>query len=341
MQNMMALADDPDRLAQFAQRLQEVGKASGDDSIQQRKSLLELMHGLANYAAERKPEELDSVLNKMAGAAAQMSPDMLLTLITDPPPLPGGAGGPRMDLAGELQARLTDEMLTKFLVDNVVKDRGASSRLAAAFQTLVPDPAKQQDILAAAAAQAGALFKDDPQFESVWTSSSEMLMSYSDAKFVSEDYARELTTAQTQAVDVDKIGDDPPVRIRAWLSTVSDTDIRALDQQLILDLLRIEVPARRLGRRPGHRGREHRSARARRRSLRAVAAARSGGQRLEGRARAVPHRRCRGRDQAGGRSDGAPPRDVHAEGHGHGVRDREEDVHRRSARRWSSRCRTR
>ena len=43
-----------------------------------------------------------------------------------------------MDLAGELQARLTDEMLTKFLVDNVVKDRGASNRLAAAFQTLVP-----------------------------------------------------------------------------------------------------------------------------------------------------------------------------------------------------------
>jgi len=241
MQNMMALADDPDRLAQFAQRLQEVGKASGDDSIQQRKSLLELMHGLANYAAERKPEELDSVLNKMAGAAAQMSPDMLLTLITDPPPLPGGVGAPRMDLAGELQARLTDEMLTKFLVDNVVKDRGASNRLAAAFQTLVPDPSKQQDILAAAAEQVGALFKDDPQFESVWKGSSEMLMSYSDAKFVTEDYARELTTAQTQAVDVDKIGDDPPVRIRAWLATVSDTDIRLLDQLLILDLLRIEV----------------------------------------------------------------------------------------------------
>jgi hypothetical protein len=241
MQNIMALAEDSGRLAQFAHRLQEVGKASGDDSIQQRKSLLELMHGLANYAAERKPEELDSVLTKMAGAAAQMSPDMLLTLITDPPPLPGGAGGPRMDLAGELQARLTDEMLTKFLVDNIVKDRGASNRLAAAFRTLVPDPSKQQDILAAAAEQAAAMFKDDPQFESVWTSSSEMLMSYSDAKFVSEDYARELTTAQTQAVDVDKIGDDPPVRIRAWLATVSDTDIRLLDQLLILDLLRIEV----------------------------------------------------------------------------------------------------
>lgn len=241
MPDMMALADDPDRLVKFAQRLQDLGKASGDDSIQQRKSLLELMHGLANHTAERRPGELSAVLDKMAGAAAQMSPDMLLTLITDPPPAPSGSGAPRMDLAGELQSRLTDEMLTKFLVDNVVKDRGASNRLAAAFQTLVPDPSKQQELLAAAAAQAREMFEDDSQFESVWTSSSEMLMSYSDAKFVSEGYARELTTAQTQAVEVEKIGDDPPVRLRAWLATLSDEEIRALDQHLLLDLLKIET----------------------------------------------------------------------------------------------------
>jgi hypothetical protein len=240
MQSMMKLADSPERLAQFAQKLQDMGKASGDDSLQQRKSLLEMMHGLANYAAERKPEELDSVLNKMAGAAVQMPPDMLLTLITDPPPMQTGAGGSRMDLAGELQARLTDDMVSKFLVDNIVKDRGASNRLATAFHTLVPDPSKQQEILSAAAAQAADMFKDDPQFESVWQSSSEMLMSYSDEKFVSEGYARELTTAQTQAVEVDKIGDDPPVRIRAWLSTISDEEVRSLDQNLILDLLKIE-----------------------------------------------------------------------------------------------------
>lgn len=240
MQSMMALTDSPERLAQFAQKLQDMGKASGDDAMQQRKSLLEMMHGLANYTAERKPEELDSVLNKMAGAAAQMSPDQLLTLITDPPPLPSGAPGSRMDLAKELQTRLTDEMVSKFLVDNIAKDRGATNRLATAFHTLVPDPSKQESILAAAFEQAAEMFKDDPQFESVWKSSSEMLTSYSDAKFVSEGYARELTTAQTQAMDVDKIGDDPPARIRAWLATVSDEERRSLDQNLILDLLKIE-----------------------------------------------------------------------------------------------------
>jgi hypothetical protein len=239
--NMMALADNPDRLVRFAQRLQDVGKASGDDSSQQRKSLRRLMHDLANYTADRKPDELDAVLDTMAGAAVQLPPDMLVTLITDPPPLPSGSAAPRMDLAGELQARLTDEMLSKFLVDNIVKDRGATNRLASAFQALVPDPSKQQGILDAAAEQAQSMFADDPQFENVWTSSSEMLMSYSDAKFVSEGYARELTTAQAEAVDVANIGDDPPARIRAWLATVADEEIRALDQHLLLDLLKIET----------------------------------------------------------------------------------------------------
>src|ERR1051325_8726109 len=87
------------------------------------------------------------------------------------------------------------------------------------------------------------MFKDDPQFENVWKDSSEMLMSYSDKKFVSEGYARELTTAQSQAVEVDKIGDDPPARIRAWMSTISEQELRSLDQNLILDLLKIEARA--------------------------------------------------------------------------------------------------
>jgi hypothetical protein len=113
--------------------------------------------------------------------------------------------------------------------------------LAAAFHTLVPDPARQQSILAAAGEQAAALFANDPELENVWSSSTAALTSYSDSQFVSEDYARELTSARTQAMDVDQIGDDPPARIRAWVSTVSDEEVRALDQRVLLDLLTIEV----------------------------------------------------------------------------------------------------
>jgi len=239
---VLELAQDPGELAQFAERLQAHGRALGDDATQQRRSLLELMHGLANYAAERQPETLEPLLARMAGAAAQMPPEMLLTLITDPPPMPvPGATTPRMDLASELQARLTDEMLAKFVVDNVVNDRGASHRLAAAFQTLVPDAGRQRALLATATEQAATLFGEDPQFESVWNSSTEMLTTYSDSQFVSDDYARELTSARTQATAVERTGNDPPARIRAWLATVSGEEVRALDQRLLLDLLTIEV----------------------------------------------------------------------------------------------------
>ena len=236
MQKMLALAKDPAKLTEFTQRLQALGQASGEDSLQQRKSMLELMHAMANHAAGRQPEELDSVLNNMAAAAAQLTPDMLLSLITDPPPTGDG-----LDLAQELQSRLTDEMISRFLAENIAKDRGATSRLATAFQTLVPDPSRQESILAAAAEKAKALLGNNSDFESVWASSTELLMSYSDAKFVSEGYARELTMAQSHAVDVDTIGDDPPIRIRAWLATIHEEEVRRLDQRLLLDLLTIET----------------------------------------------------------------------------------------------------
>ncbi len=240
MQDLIALADDPQQLADFAQRMQDAARDAGEDSLQQRKALVDMMHGLANFTADREPAALNGMLEKMAAAAARLPPDLLLALITEPPPIATGSGSQRLDLARELQSRLTDEMISRFLVENIARDRGATSRLAAAFRTLVPDEAKQQDILSSASTHAAAMFKDDPQFANVWASSTAMLMSYSDAKFVPESYARELTLAQSQAMEVEKIGDDSPARIRTWVATISENELRALDQRLLLDLLTIE-----------------------------------------------------------------------------------------------------
>ena len=79
----------------------------------------------------------------------------------------------------------------------------------------------------------------------MWQRVEGMLTSYSDEKFVSEQYARELTGARTRAVDVERTSDDPPERIATWLTTVGDAALRTLDHQLLLDLLNIEAePAR-------------------------------------------------------------------------------------------------
>jgi hypothetical protein len=67
-----------------------------------------------------------------------------------------------------------------------------------------------------------------------------MLTSYSDESYVSTDYGRELTTARARAVDVERVSDDPPERVAGWLATVSDSALRTLDHQMLLDLLAIE-----------------------------------------------------------------------------------------------------
>jgi hypothetical protein len=72
-----------------------------------------------------------------------------------------------------------------------------------------------------------------------------MVTSYTDANYVSDAYARELWSAQTKAVEVERTNDDPPERIAAWVATVNDTALRTLDHQLLCDLLAIEPdPAR-------------------------------------------------------------------------------------------------
>ena len=76
---------------------------------------------------------------------------------------------------------------------------------------------------------------------SLWKSTETLLTTYSDANFVSEEYAKELSTARSHAIEVERVSDDPPERIGSWLSTVSDPEVRKLDQQLVLDLLQIET----------------------------------------------------------------------------------------------------
>ena len=79
----------------------------------------------------------------------------------------------------------------------------------------------------------------------MWSRVETMLTSYTDESYVSDDYARELSGARAMAIDIEKVSDDPPERIAAWLSTVADSVLRGLDQQLLLDLLKIEAdPAR-------------------------------------------------------------------------------------------------
>src|SRR5262249_43463628 len=147
-----------------------------------------------------------------------------------------------VDVVSAMVDRMSDGAVASFVSNSVIAERGATDRLAQVFHTLVPDAERQRKLISLAQPDVAAseLGSEEEAFEDLWKRVESMLTSYSDAKFVSEGYARELSGAREKAVDVEAVSDDPPERVQTWLATVADSSLRRLDNLLLEDLLRIE-----------------------------------------------------------------------------------------------------
>src|SRR5687767_15403782 len=142
----------------------------------------------------------------------------------------------------QVASRMTDTTLGGFVAKGVMAEGGATTRLAQAFQALVPDNERRPGLLEIARTQvAESPLGQTEGFLDMWKNVSDMLTSYSDEQWVSESYARELSGARTQALEVERVSDDPPERIGAWVMTVGTAEVRAMDLRLLLDLLTIEA----------------------------------------------------------------------------------------------------
>jgi HEAT repeat protein len=233
---LVEIASDASRLSELARRIDDEAIESGGVRSQAQ-ALIRLLRLMAGAVAGAEPGRLDEILHNAALAAGQLSPDVMLELLTQRYQTPGDP----LDVVGAMVDRMSDATIATFVASSVVTERGATARLAQAFQALVPDDDRRDMLVELAQAEVMKTpLGRESSFEDLWKRASELLLSYRDEKFVSTEYARELTTARTQAIDVERISDDPPERVAAWMATVTDAEVRQLDLQLFLDLLRIE-----------------------------------------------------------------------------------------------------
>jgi hypothetical protein len=239
---LLAVVKDPEKLRALIAKLEESTAAEGRAA--HAAAFLKLLRGLAEYVARRQPDQLEGVLKTMADAAGRLSADAMVTLLAQR--MTGEATVGSLDVVGAVVDRISDPAIAGFVADNVIEDRGASDRLAQAFETLVPEIERKRQLLALAGEQvAQSPLGREETFEELWDRVEKMLTTYSDKRYVSDEYARELSMSRGRAVDVEKTSDDPPERIAGWLGTVSDAAIRELDLQLLVDLLGVENdPAR-------------------------------------------------------------------------------------------------
>lgn len=235
-QALLDIAGDPDRLAELVLQLEE--DHGGGRLHTMAAALLRMLKGITDAVARTAPERMESVLRNMSVAVGGLSPALLMELLSGERERAEGAA----DLILQVVNRMTDETIASFVADNLVADRRATGRLAQAFQALVPETDRRRLLLEMAASEvATSPLGSEAGFPELMSNAKDMLMTYSDEPFISEEYARQLTSTRTQAVEVERTSDDPPDRVLGWIDTVSETSLRALDLRLLLDLLAIEA----------------------------------------------------------------------------------------------------
>jgi hypothetical protein len=238
MAALFDIAEDSGRFKEFTEQL--VAKASEGGIRGKKDVVLRVLQALADFVAREHPPQLDTILNQIAGVLPRLTPDLVVTLITTGVPMVDGRPG--IDLPGEVRARLSDQTVAEFVAHSVARDHGATARLAQAFQALVPDETKRAHLLEMAEHEAASLpIGREPGFPELWQSAADMMTTYSDSRFVSDEYGRELATARAHAIEVERVSDDPPERLSAWLATLTPDAVRQHDHQVLLDLLTIEA----------------------------------------------------------------------------------------------------
>jgi hypothetical protein len=237
LQTLLDIAESPERLAQLTEALRERAPRLGDPD-RQATAFLQLLRQIADGVTRLRPDRAECVFGNMAASADRLSPEVMLNLMSrryDAPP----AG--TVNVLDAMLTRITDATVTQFVARSVIERHGATERLAEAFQALVPETTRRQRLLGDVREQvAGSPLGQDTSFEHLWQRATDMLTSYKDERFVSDAYARELSSARVHAEDIERLADDPPEVVAAWLATITDAAVRALDLELQLDLLRVE-----------------------------------------------------------------------------------------------------
>ena len=228
---------DPQRFGDLLEHFQ-ASEAVETVSVSMRlAALLQLMRTALEAVKARNPAAAEQALQTMADSCARLTPEMMLAMLGSRQ----SSNAADAHMANDLMERMSDQTVASFVARSVTVEKGATERLAHALEVLVPEAERKGRILELAHEEARhSQAGQEEGFEQLWHSAADMLTSYSDASFVSEEYGKELTAARAQALEVERVSDDPPERVHAWVGTVSESALQDLDLDLLRDLLRIE-----------------------------------------------------------------------------------------------------
>lgn len=187
------------------------------------------------------PERRDEIMSNIAAATARLEPNVVLQML-------GSGGGTGDDdeggVLGGIVSGFDDGNVAQLLATTLAIDGQASQRLAAVFDTIAPDAERKERVLRMTRSLLSETdFGQRTQFETLWSSMEELLLTYNERPFVSTAYRAELDGAGERASAMAQA--ELPPEAGEWLETLGQENVRRLSVTLLIDLLNLERDAAR------------------------------------------------------------------------------------------------
>jgi HEAT repeat protein len=201
-------------------------------------TVLAAFRHLTNIVSVMSPDRMPDVMTHLATATTQLDPHVIMQVMQspdDPTTVPVVAG---------MAAAFDDVKVAQLLATALALDGHASDRLATIFNTIAPDDARKRRVLTLTRSLLSETdFGKSGQFQVLWASTEELLVSYNDSQYVSETYRQSLDGIGGRAERL--AGGDLPPELPEWLDSLGQDSVRALSVTMLIDLFTIERdPAR-------------------------------------------------------------------------------------------------
>ena len=186
------------------------------------------------------PERRAEVMNNLASATASLDPRVVMQILSNTEETAGGLGpGGGADVRAGIADAFDDTRVAQLLATTLAIDGQASERLASVFDTIAPDEQRKHRVLTLTRTLLSeTTFGKTTQFQTLWTSMEELLLSYNERPFVSQDYRQSLDGIGARAEAM--AAGDIPVELAALVQSLDQENVRRLSVRLLIDLLDLE-----------------------------------------------------------------------------------------------------
>ncbi len=188
------------------------------------------------------PDRRAEVMQNLAAATASLDPRVVMQMLSGREEGATAGGSPAIKRG--LAEAFDDMKVAQLLATTLAIDGQASERLAEVFDTIAPDePRKRRVLTLTRSLLSETAFGRGDQFQTLWSSMEELLLTYNERPFVSAEYRAGLDHAGSRAAEM--AGSDVPADLLALVDSLGQDNVRRLSVILLIDLLTLERdPAR-------------------------------------------------------------------------------------------------